>query len=236
MSLSQLVSLNALEQARKQNSFWKKWIGGDLPSADTIGRVFTLISRDDIRGILKNLYSKLKRGKALKPAFGNRFALIIDGHESSCSCLRVCNKCLERAIHTDKAEKVQYYHRSVLALLWCEGFYLPLDTEAQLSGEDEVSCAVRLLKRVPLNYPRAFDLILADGLYARAPFFKFALKHNKDVIAVLKDERRDLLKDAQGLFKEGESITYRYKRLERKCQDIEHFSSWSQLGCEIRVV
>lgn len=236
MSLSQMGSLNALEQAKGYGSFWKSWIGGDLPSADTIGRVFSLISPGDIRQILKNLYSKLKRNKALRPAVGSKFALIIDGHESSSSYLRTCDKCLERVIHTDKGGRIQYYHRFVLAMLWCDGFYLTLDMEPQLPEEDEVSCAIRLLERVMLNYPRAFDLILADGLYTRAPFFRFALKHGKDVITVLKDERRDLLKDAQGLFKSEKSVSYQYKHLERKGQDIEHFSSWSQLGREVRVV
>lgn len=236
MSLSQLGSLNAIEQVKGSGSFWKSWIGGDLPSADTIGRVFSLISCDTTRQILKSLYSKLKRNKALKPAVGNKFALIIDGHESSCSYLRTCDKCLERVIHTDKGDRIQYYHRSVLAMLWCDGFYLPLDMEPQLPKEDEVSCAVRLLERVMINYPRAFDLILADGLYTRAPFFKFAIEHGKDVITVLKDERRDLLKDAQGLFKEEKSVTYRLGQSELKCQDIEHFSSWSQLGSEVRVI
>jgi hypothetical protein len=236
MSLSQLGSLNALEQTKDRGSFWKAWTGEGLPSADTIGRVFSLISSDALRRILKGLYTKLKRNKVLRPAVGNRFSLIIDGHESSCSYLRTCPKCLKRVIHTDKGDSIQYYHRNVLALLWCDGFYLPLDVESQLPGEDEVSCAVRLLERIIINYPRAFDLILADGLYARASFLKFALKHGKDVIAVLKDKRRDLLNDAQGLFKKEESITYRYGQVERKCQDIEHFSSWSQLGRDVRVV
>lgn len=236
MSLSRLGSLNAIEQAKGGRSFWKSWIGGDLPSADSIGRVFSQISCDDIRQILKRLYSKLKRNKALRPAVGNKFALIIDGHESSCSYLRTCDKCLERVIHTDKGDCIQYYHRGVLAMLWCDGFYLPLDLESQLPGEDEVSCAIRLLERVIINYPRAFDLILADGLYTRAPFFKFALKHGKDVLTVLKDERRDLLKDAQGLFKREKSVNCCLSQSELKCQDIGHFSSWSQLGSEVRVV
>ncbi len=123
-----------------------------------------------------------------------------------------------------------------MVMLWCDGFYLPLDIESQLPGEDEVSCAVRLLERVMINYPRAFDLILADGLYARASLFKFALKHGKDVITVLKDERRDLLKDAQGLFKSEKPTNYSYGRIERKCWDIENFNSWSQVGCDVRVV
>ncbi len=236
MSLSQLGSLNALEETKNKGSFWRKWIGEDLPSADTIGRVFSLIPPKEFRQILKSLYSQLKRNKALKPAQGHKFALIIDGHESSCSYLRTCDKCLERVIHTDKGDRIQYYHRYVLSMLWCDKFYLLLDMDPQLPGEDEVSCAVRLLKRIMLNYPRAFDLILADGLYTRASFFKLALKHGKDVITVLKDKRRDLLNDAQGLFKEEKSVTYCYGQVERKCQDIAHFNSWSQLGREVRVV
>jgi len=235
MGLSRLGSLNALEQSRG-NRFWKSQSGDKFPSADTVGRVFSKISRAEVRDILKNIYTKLKRNKALKPAGGNKFALIIDGHESSCSYLRTCDKCLERTMHTDKGDKTQYYHRYCLAMLWCAGFYLTLDLEPQLPGEDEVACAVRLLERVMLNYPRAFDLILADGLYARAPFFKFALTHGKEVIAVLKDKRRDLLKDAQGLFKTEKSASYRYGRTERECWDIEHFSSWSQLDRPVRVV
>jgi len=38
-----------------------------------------------------------------------------------------------------------------------------------LPDEDEVTCAVRLLTRVLSAYPRAFDLVLADALYA-TPF------------------------------------------------------------------
>lgn len=207
-----------------------------MPSVDTVGRVFSKISGNEIRQILKGLYGKLKRNKVLQPAIGNKFVLIIDGHESSCSYLRSCPKCLKRTLRTDKGGRVQYYHRYVMVMLWCDKFYLPLDLEPQLPGEDEVSCAMRLLKRVMLNYPRAFGLILADGLYARAPFFKFALRHDKHVIAVLKDDRRDLLKDAQGLFKEEKSVIYRLGQSELNCQDREDFSSWSQLDSNVRVV
>lgn len=211
-------------------------MGKDLPSADTIGRVFSGMFSDDIRRIMKGFYSKLKRNKALRPAINGRFALIIDGHESSCSYLRSCEKCLERVIHTAKTDQIQYYHRSVMAMLWCDGFYLLLDVEPQYPKEDEVGCATRLLKRVMTNYPRAFDLILSDGLYVRSPFFQLALKHGKHVIAVLKDERRDLLKDAQGLFKSEKSTNYQYGQTERNCWDIEDFSSWSQVGRKVRVV
>ncbi len=237
MALSQLGSLNALEQTGERNRFWNsKWIGDDLPSADTIGNVATKLTRDSLRGLIKHVYASLKRNKALSPFSAGMFVLVVDGHESSSSYLLHCAGCLKRTLHTPKGDKIQYYHRHVMAQLVCGDFCLPLDMEPQYPGDGEVTAAMRLLKRVLANYPRAFSLILADGLYLQANFFKLALKHGKDVIAVLKDERRDLLKDAQGLFEVEPSSVHQDGKVKRECWDIEHFTSWTQLGREIRVV
>jgi hypothetical protein len=235
MALGQLGSLNALEQNKKQ-SYWRRWIGFDVSSADTMGRGFSHAGVDSIRKIIRQAYSRLKRNKAIGPVYAGMIALIIDGHESHRSQLRCCSGCLERRLHTKRGVKREKYHRHVMASLLCEGVCLPLDMEPQRPGEDEVSCAMRLLIRVLKAYPRAFDLILADGLYVRAPFFKLAKKHGKDVIVVLKDERRDLLKDAKGLFKQENPKFYQEGAVERQCWDIEGFTSWEQLGCGIRVV
>ena len=59
--------------------------------------------------------------------------------------------------------------------------------------------ARRLLERVLADYPRAFDVVAVDGLYARSDFFNFVRSPGKHVIAVLKDEQRDLLADARSL-------------------------------------
>lgn len=236
MALSQLGSLNALEQTAKDNKFWQRWICDNLPSADTIGNVSTSVDCDSIREIIRHVYTRLKRNKALKSLSMGIFALVIDGHESSSSYLLHCKGCLKRVIHTSTGDKAQYYHRHVMAQLVCGNFYLPLDIEPQRPGEDEVAAAMRLLKRVFLNYPRAFSLILADGLYLKANFFKLALKYGKDVIAVLKDDRRDLLKDARGLFKIANSSTYNNGKVKRECWDIENFSSWDSFNREVRIV
>ena len=85
--------------------------------------------------------------------------------------------CLERSVKTEQGERIQYYHRQVtLMLLPGPGagrkpLRVLLDCEPMLSGEDEVSCAMRLLTRVLAAHPRASDLVLADALYATAPFF-----------------------------------------------------------------
>lgn len=235
MALGQMGSLNALEQVRMQR-YWRRWIKDELPSADVFGDEFKEIICDDIRRVIRHVYSCLKRNKVLKPVYGGKIALIMDGHEMHSSYLRECDGCLERVVHKKRGDVKQKYHRCVMASLLCDGFCLPLDMEPQKQGEDEVACAMRLLERIFKEYPRAFDLILADGLYARAPFFKLALKHGKDVIAVLKDDRRDLFKDAKGLFKGQNPKVYQDGKVTKECWDIENFTSWPQLGQSVRVV
>lgn len=236
MALSRMGSLNALEQT-KGNPFWKRWLGREkLPSADTNGRVFAQIDSDAIRQALHHIYSRLKRNKALEPSFGGFFVLIVDGHESNASYLRCCKECLIRIVHTKTGDKIQYYHRNVTAVLLCKDRLVLLDLEPQLPGEDEVAPAMRLTERVLNNYPRAFDLINADGLYTRPNFFKLAEDHGKEVLTILKDERRDLIQDAMGLFKHEEPIVIQHGRTQRQCWDIEHFNSWPQVGREVRVV
>jgi hypothetical protein len=237
MTLTQMGSLNALEQTQG-NSFWKRWLNkACIPSADVMGSVFSSIDCEAFRGILRNLYSKLKRNKALQPAFSdNLFALIIDGHESSASYLRCCDKCLKREIKTSKGSSIQYFHRHVMAILSCKDFALLLDLELQRPGEDEVAAATRLMDRMFLNYPRAFDVVIADGLYARAPFFKAVIAHGKHVIAVLKDNRRDLMQDALSLFSQQEHVVLQHGRVTRQCWDLEGFTTWPQVAQEVRVV
>lgn len=71
MALAQLGSLNALEETAKHNNFRHRWIGDKLPSADTIGNVAAKVNSDCLRKLIKHIYSKLKRNKALKPfSFG----------------------------------------------------------------------------------------------------------------------------------------------------------------------
>jgi hypothetical protein len=236
MALSQMGSLNALEQTG-ENSFWRKWLGARLPSADVMGTVFSSIDCNAFRKMLRSLYSRLKRNKALRPPFcDNLFALVLDGHECSASYLRCCDQCLQREVKTARGSRTQYYHRHVMAILLCKDFPLLLDLELQRPGEDEVAAATRLLERMFLNYPRAFDVVVADGLYARAPFFKTVIAHGKHVIAVLKDDRRDLLQDAMGVFQQEQPGVFQQNGVTRQCWDIEGFTSWTQFGQAARVV
>jgi hypothetical protein len=105
-----------------------------------------------------------------------------------------------------------------------------------LAGEDEIAAALRLLDRVVQTYLRAFDLVQGDGLYTDPRFFQWALTHGKYALAVLKDERRDLLQEAQQLFEPMTPVILHERKVGRECWDLEGFRTWPQVGVPVRVV
>jgi hypothetical protein len=236
MALSQLGSLHATACSRASRT-WTKWLkGAKLPSDDTLGRVATLIDPDTVRPATHALYTALKRNKALKPVIPHAMFGILDGHESSASYDRCCDQCLKRQIHTDRGERTQYYHRVVAFHLVASPFDLVLDLEPIRPGEDEIAAAIRRFDRVVETYPRAFDLVLGDGLYAQARFFKHVRSRGKHVMAVLKDERRELLQDAQGLCLMQDPLEQAIEHGSRRLWDFEGLTSWKDYGEPVRVV
>lgn len=149
---ARMGSLNALELTA-HSSFFQRWLGQSVCSADTLGRVNALIDAAGLRRGIHHIYDRLKRNKALPDHHGIGVA-VLDGHESHTSYLRHCAGCLERNIHTGKSERTQFYHRQVTLMLLpsarsgCEPIRLLLDHEPQRAGEDEVTTALRLLVRV----------------------------------------------------------------------------------------
>lgn len=240
MFWARLGSLNALELVA-QSRFWKSWLGQSVCSADTIGRVHSLLDAGQLRQGIHHIYDCLKRNKALPDTYGIGVA-ILDGHESHASYRRHCPGCLQRTIKTEQGDRIQYYHRQV-ALLLVPGappsrkpLRLLLDHEPQRDGEDEVTTALRLLDRVIPAYPRAFDLVLADGLYATAPFFNFLLARRQQALVVLKDERRNLFQDVAGLFIHLPPQQGSYGSRECLWWDFPERTSWPQVEAPVRVV
>jgi hypothetical protein len=237
---ARMGSLNALELTAR-SSFFRRWLEHSMASADSIGRVVALIDADGLRQGIHHIYDRLKRNKALPDHQGIGMA-VLDGHESHASYLRHCPGCLERTIHTGNRDRTQYYHRQVTLMLLpgprpgCKPIRLLLDHEPQRAGEGEVAAALRLLERVLAAYPRAFDLVLADALYATAPFFNFLLARGKHALVVLKNEQRNLYRDVAGLF---ESVAPRQGSFRnRRCLwwDFPDLLSWPQVTTPVRVI
>lgn len=235
MIVTRLGSLNAVEQTRS-SLFWRRFLGDTLPSADTLGRVAAQMNPDPVREALRDLYSGLKRHKALSPPWHGLMPLVLDGHESHCTQHRHCSGCLERRISTAHGERIQYYHRHVTALLLGRDFPILLDAEPQKPGEDEIATALRLLERLLKPFPRAFDVVLGDALYTDPRLYNFLLDHGKDVLTVLKNENRDLLADARCLFETHSSQRSTEGSITREVWDLQGFTTWPQVRRPVRVV
>jgi hypothetical protein len=235
MFFCRLGSLHALGQTRSQ-AWWHHELGRALPSPDTIGRVAGLIELEDVRALGRQIYTRLKRGKALNPPAHGWLAAVLDGHEVHASFKRHCPGCLERTIHTQHGDRIQYYHRVVAVSLVTRDLRVLLDAEAVQAGEEEIAVALRLLDRVVQAYPRAFDLVQGDGLYTDPRFFQWAAAHDKYALAVLKNERRDLLQEAEQLFEAMPPVLVHAGKVLRECWDLEGFRTWPQAGEPVRVV
>lgn len=206
------------------------------PSADTVGRVCSQLELSELREVLYELYSRFRRNKVFVRPRTELIALILDGHESSASYRRHCAGCLQRRKVIGGEQRVQFYHRSVMAQLQVGAVAFLLDLEPQLPHEDEVAAALRLFLRVVSRLPRAFEVVLVDGLYVRAEFFRAAIERGKEVVAVLNDDRRDLLQDASYLFATIPPIRERNGSTGRLMWDLDGFTSWEAMERPVRVV
>lgn len=234
MFLCRLGSLNSLEQL-KDRSRLIKLLGDSLPSADSLGRVFDLIDSETVRESLYNLYLTLKRKKMLQPPAHGMVALVIDGHESHATYRRHCDGCLERQMLPDAPNYPQFYHRNVTAQLVFKNFRLLIDAEPQHLGENELSCAHRLLDRVLRKYSRAFDVVVMDAIYANSKIFSKLIDHNKHGIAVLKDNAEQIMRVAQAVIaEEAPSSSFIRNRTTVDCWDFTR--PWLLIGQNIRVV
>jgi len=234
MFWARLGSLNAWENS-SSSRFWREWLASPVPSADTVGRVFVATDTAALRKSLCQVYSRLKRNKALSKLWGLTVA-ILDGHETHASYRRHCPGCLQRTIHAQEGDRIQYYHRNVTLMLVAGKLRLLLDVEAQRQGEGEVAAAVRLLERALTAYPRAFQVILADALYAEAPFVNFLWNHRKYFVTVLKDERRDIHEDARALFELQSGRAGRYRSRTCLWWDVSDLTSWVEADMPLRAV
>lgn len=159
---TRLGSLNALLAVRPCTA-WKRWLRREMSSVDTVGRVYAVLRLGGLREGLHHVYARSKRNKALPGLRGCDLA-VVDGHENHASYRRHCSGCLQRIVHLESGDRVQFYHRQVTLMLVTGNPRLLLDLEPQRPGEDEVTAALRLLRRVLKVYPRALQIVLADGL------------------------------------------------------------------------
>jgi hypothetical protein len=194
------TSLNSMEKDLVRIPSRLRGVVGELaPSIDSLGRIYSLMATEPLRGILRCILQRLKRNKALSDQ-GPLRVVAVDGHEFFSSKNRNCPDCQTRTLTVEGEEVTQYYHRGVACHLIGHHLALPLDVELLRPGEGEETAAKRLIERVVANYGRFFDVVGGDALYLDAPFINCCRKCGKHAIVVVKGDQRLLLQDAQELF------------------------------------
>ena len=191
---------------------------------------------DQLRAALLRQHKRLKRNKGFGRGNEGFRWLILDGHEGVSSYRRSWEDALERVVHFLKGDRTQYYFRYVGAYLTNGQHYQLLDAERQLPGEGGSACAIRLLERLLASCPRAFDVVCGDNAYMDPRLWKRVRSHKKHLVAVLKNENRDLLEDARALFADMTPIAFDDNKTKRLCWDINGFTTWPQCGESVRVV
>ena len=232
--LCRLPSLNALDRFGRRGA-GRRFLRHAMPSADQLAHISEILDVPGLRAILGRMYKRLVRNKVLRPLRGHRLA-VIDGHEINASYDRCCRHCQTRQITVNGQTRTQYYHRAVVFLLVGPEFRFLLDFELLRPHDDEGTAALRLVRRVLEAYPRSFDILLGDGLYPQARLFTLLRRHGKHALVVLKDERRDLLKDARGLFGSKPHRAFTLDATRYQCWDIEQLDSWDSYPEKLRVV
>jgi len=233
---SRVGSLNAFEGCQR-GAWLRNWIGGQAPSADTIGRVLDTVELGVLREMLAKVYERLRRNKALRPCLDGMTLLVLDGHEGRHSSRRKWEGCLSSTVETASGPRIDYFPRYVAAQLVGDGWSLLLDIEMQRPNEGELAAAERLFARVANRFPRAFDIVLGDALYASGPFWRLVRDAGKHVLTVLKQEARDLLKDARALLALlPEPTPQPFRRGTAQYWDVSDLQSWPQAGGSLRVV
>jgi hypothetical protein len=179
----------------------------DRISHDAFGYASDRMNPEQLRRAGLFINRKLKRGKSFEESkMHGLFVVSLDANEQFCSDHRCCGDCLSREVLCQDAQgqevkKTQYYHKQIYAQLSGPRLSTILDVEPMRPGEEECAAALRLLRRMRHKYgPRFFDLVVVDAWYTNGPFLKTVAEElGWPVVAVLKQERREIYREALAL-------------------------------------
>ncbi|MBM3709480.1 MAG: hypothetical protein FJW61_03545 [Actinobacteria bacterium] len=213
-----------------------KRLKADIPSVSTIARVADTMDLGKIRAVGLEIYKKARAKKMLESCHG-MWVGVVDGHEQITSAYCKCKYCKSRIVTRENGVKdIQYYHEFTAFILAGPKISFTLDIEPVLPKEGELTSAYRLIERVCKNYPKAFSVVIGDGLYLRETIFNLLKAHHKYAIAVLKEERRQLFEEANRLSLLSEPKVYRKKKTYYRVWEHSISGCWDGYGKDVRVI
>jgi len=181
------------------------------------------VTRQALAGVLR----QAKRRKAFQ---GSRFlGLALDGTGAARCQTKGCDLC--HPMYTTDHEVLGYQHHLSMIGVVGTGLSLPFDVEPYLPKENEVASSKRLLLRgVNALGHRFADYVVADGLYAEAPFLHLVGDLGLHVVVRLKGNLPELEAQARARFHQSPpSLTIEVDGDRVELWDADDFDPWEAL-------
>lgn len=185
----------------------KHLIKGRIPKVDAVRDVLTRLLPKEVESIHESVIRRVRRSGVQRGGTIGRYVVAaIDGVELFSSTKKSCPECLTRK---NQAGKTEYFHRSVVCasigrnphIIYGQEMLKPRDGADK--DEGELTGGKRLIRRLKKQFGHFADVIAGDALYLNAPFINTVLQCGMDIVIRLKDERRLIFQDAEGMFRKG---------------------------------
>ena len=196
----------------------KHVIKGRIPKVDAVRDVLTRTEAREVEKILTSVTARIRRNRVLQQpgTIGRYVVAAIDGVELFSSTRKSCPECLTRK--RDGGKKTEYFHRSVVCASVGTSPHVILGQEmlkprdGSEKDEGELTGGKRLIRRLHQEHGHFADVIVADALYLNAPFLNTVLDCRMDAVIRLKDEKRCIFQDAEGMFQNGLGKTEGFRK------------------------
>ena len=192
---------------------------------DTLAYFTERLDPAPTRAALARLVRQAKRRKS----FGGWIGLAVDGTSAGKSSRESCPLC--RPQYNADHEVIGHYHSLSLVSLVGGGLSLPVDVEPYGPGDSETAASQRALGRVVAQLGRRFaDYVVADGLYAGAPFLHQLKALGLPALVRLKANLPELATAAQQRFAtQPPSLEIRCGTDRVELWDASDFDPWEEL-------
>lgn len=189
----------------------------------------SILDPDEIRNIHESVIDRIDCNRVLRGGtMGGYVAAAIDEVELFSSTKKACPDCLTRK---NKTGETEYFHRSVVCATIGKSPHLIMGQEmleprdGGEKDEGELTGGKRLIRRLKNRHGHFADVIVADALYLNAPFINTVVDCGMEVVIRLKDEKRLIFQDAEGLFKQGQGkkTSFRRGKIEVSVWDLSGF-------------